>query len=90
MHLYNINLDKKSKVVDIDRLIDNKVNWVSDYVLGGVLMPSGEWVEGIADAGVKNLNKGDVIQFERFGFVRFDSVKKIKGKEFYEFWFGHR
>lgn len=90
LHLYNIYLDKESKVSEIDKLIENKVNWVSNFVIGRVLMPNGEWVEGICDSGVKKLKKGAVIQFERFGFVRFDSVKKIEGKETYEFWFGHR
>jgi hypothetical protein len=42
-------------------------------------------MEGIAESGVSKLKKGDVIQFERFGFVRFDGKKK----GVYEFWFGH-
>jgi glutamyl-tRNA synthetase len=90
LHLYNIDLDKKCKVTDIDGLIENKVNWVSDYVPGRVLMADGKWVDGYVDSNVNKLKIGSVIQFERFGFVRFDGVKKINEKNVYEFWFGHK
>jgi hypothetical protein len=33
------------------------------------------------------LGEGDIIQFERFGFCRFD---KVDEKVAYEFWFSHK
>ena len=90
LHLFNVNL-KNGKIVSVeDTNIPVKINWVSDFVLGRVLMEDGSWGEGIVDSGVKGLGGGEVIQFERWGFVRFDSVRKIKGKNVYEFWFSHK
>jgi glutamyl-tRNA synthetase len=63
-----------------------KIQWVSDEVPCRVLMPDGKWVLGMAESGIKRLKKGQIIQFERFGFVRFDT----KAKDAYEFWFAHR
>jgi len=63
-----------------------RINWVSAHVKAKVLMPSGKLAEGIVESAVKNLKKGEVVQFERFGFVRFDGVKD----GVYEFWFGHK
>ena len=42
--------------------------------------------EGMAEKAVSNLKIGEVIQFERFGFCRYDGRKK----DFYEFWFAHK
>jgi len=42
--------------------------------------------EGLAESGIKNLKKGEIIQFERFGYCRFDEKKKNK----YVFWFTHK
>ena len=85
LHLFNVVLKKKTKVSSNEVKKEmQKINWVSDSVEARVLMPDGEWVEGKADAGIKKLKKGEVLQFERFGFV------KYQGKEDrFEFWFGH-
>ncbi len=87
LHLYNINLgkNKQAEFTSIENKEINKINWVSNGVKTKVLMPNGKWVEGLADEGVKNLEEGDIIQFERFGFCRLDS--KEKGQ--YEFWYAH-
>ncbi|MEM3055086.1 MAG: glutamate--tRNA ligase [Candidatus Bathyarchaeia archaeon] len=39
-----------------------------------IVMPDATMVEGIAESACKMLKLGDVIQFERFGFVRIDEV----------------
>ena len=52
-----------------------------------VFMPDATWIEGLAESAVSELKAGDSIQFERFGFVRFDQKNK-KGE--YEFWFTHK
>ena len=50
-----------------------------------ILMPDGTWISGLAEPAIKELKAGDLIQFERFGFARYDG----KRKGIYEFWFGH-
>lgn len=39
-----------------------------------VVMPEATLAEGIAESACKRLKPGDIIQFERFGFVRIDEV----------------
>src|SRR3989344_7063955 len=46
-----------------------------DLVKVEILMDDGEYIKGIAEPDVKNLNEGDIIQFERFGFVRLETIK---------------
>jgi len=41
-----------------------------------VVMPDATLAEGIAEKTCKNLSAGDIVQFERFGFVRIDEVKE--------------
>lgn len=58
------------------------VQWVCrDSVKTSVLMPDGSVVEGLTENAVLD-EKNDIIQFERFGFVRLlekspDSVKAV-------------
>ncbi len=87
LHLFNVNLngDKSAKVTSIDNKDIDKIQWVSNNVMSRILMPDGKWTEGIAESGIKNVKKDEVIQFERFGFCRLDK----KNKDFYEFWFAH-
>jgi hypothetical protein len=87
IHLYNVKLNNKNaEFTSEENKNIQKINWVSNGVKTKLLMSDGKWIYGIADSGVKNLKKDSVIQFERFGFVRFDGKKK----DVYEFWFGHR
>ncbi|MCB9362703.1 glutamate--tRNA ligase [Candidatus Woesearchaeota archaeon] len=52
-----------------------------------VLMPDHQVVLGVAEPLVhQQVKVGDIIQFERFGFVRLDSVED----EVYKFWFTHK
>lgn len=90
LHLYNIKLGNKSKVTSIENKDIQKINWVSEPVSVRILMPNAIWKEGFADAGIEDLKVDDIIQFERFGFVRLDKIAK-KGKSLdYEFWFAHK
>lgn len=88
LHLYNIKLGTGEKAEYTDSEVKNiqKINWVSENVPAKVFMPTGEWVSGLAESGVRKLKVDDVIQFERFGFVRLDK----KGKSELEFWFAHK
>ncbi|MEM3405970.1 MAG: glutamate--tRNA ligase [Candidatus Pacearchaeota archaeon] len=89
MHLYNIRIEKEKAIFTS---LENKeelpkINWVSEFVKAKVLMDNAEWVNGYASSDIKKLKKNEIIQFERFGFVRFDNINKNKE---YEFWFAHR
>ncbi|MEM2547020.1 MAG: glutamate--tRNA ligase [Candidatus Bathyarchaeia archaeon] len=55
------------------------IHWVpiGDDVPCQVIMPNATMVEGIAEKACKNLKPDDIVQFERFGFVRID---KVNGK----------
>jgi len=86
IHLYNVKLGKKSKYTGDELKKVPKINWVSENVKASVLMPDGSSIGGIAESDIKKLKPGSVIQFERFGFVRFDGKKK----DVYEFWFSHK
>ena len=78
LHLYNVKVsednDGLSEFSSMALKKIPKINWVSDHVRARVLMPDGKFTEGIAEVAVKSLEVGDVIQFERFGFVRFEGV----------------
>ena len=87
MHLYNVVLDRKAKFISEENKQIQKIHWVSDGVKTKIMLPEGIYAKGIAEEGIKILKIGDIIQFERFGFVIFDNFNK-KTKE-YEFWFGH-
>jgi glutamyl-tRNA synthetase len=89
LHLFNIlppTRGPKSKVTGIENKQIPRVQWVSENVKARVMMPDATWQEGLAEVAVKKLKVGDVIQFERFGFVKLDAVNK----GVYEFWFTHK
>ncbi len=53
-----------------------KIQWVSAGAIeAGVMKPDGSREGGLAEPEVANLKVGEVIQFERYGFVRIDAVK---------------
>ncbi len=62
-----------------------KIHWISEGIAVRVFMPDATWKEGIGEEGLMNLNIGDVVQFERFGFVKLDTKKE----DVLEFWFTH-
>jgi hypothetical protein len=41
-------------------------------------------ITGVAEQNITQLHEGEIIQFERFGFCRFDNKEKM------EFWFSHK
>jgi glutamyl-tRNA synthetase len=86
LHLYNIKLGKKVEFSGTDLKNIQKINWVSNPVDVEVLMEDGKWVKGVGEDGIKKLKIGDIVQFERNFFCRFDK----KEKNSFEFWFSHR
>lgn len=88
LHLFNVKLNKKEHeavFTSIENKDVPKIQWVSDSVKCEVLMPDGRAIEGLAETGIKRLKKDEVLQFERFGFVRVD-----KQGEPTQFWFTHK
>jgi len=65
------------------------IHWVAasdDLISVEVMMPDKSVRKGFAEPGVASVNVGDVIQFERFGFCRLDSVDG----EVRKFWYTHK
>ena len=75
-------------------MIENakKIQWVTDeHVEMEVLIPGNLFigekfnenslkiVRGYAEPSIKNVQHGEIVQFERFGFVRIEKDEKIKG-----------
>ncbi|MCK4491607.1 MAG: hypothetical protein KAU03_03220, partial [Candidatus Altiarchaeales archaeon] len=48
-----------------------KIHWVQDHIQAKVVTPS-KVVAGYCEPMCSDINEGDIIQFERFGFVRAD------------------
>ena len=93
LHLFNIDLGKSetkgavtAKYASTENKPITKINWVSNGVKAKVLMPDGKWIEGIAEEAISKLKVGEMIQFERNFFCRFDR----KNEGIYEFWFAHK
>lgn len=51
-----------------------------------VLMPDKSVRKGLGESRIRQLKVGDIIQFERFGFCRFDAAEGNK----YTFWYTHK
>ncbi len=87
LHLYNIKLGKGKKAIFTSH--ENKkipkIQWVSFGIPTRILMHDGKWAEGLADENIIGLREGEVVQFERVGFARFDRAHKGA----YEFWYAH-
>jgi len=87
MELFNIRIQKVD-ACSADAVFNNEsyrqarkvgaplIHWipVGADIPCQVIMPDGELAEGIAEKACEQLKPNDVIQFERFGFVRIDSV----------------
>ena len=54
------------------------VHWLPNGigVAASVVMPDASTVEGLAEDENCRLQPGDIVQFERFGFVRIDTVDR--------------
>jgi len=64
------------------------IQWLptnADNLRVKILMPDGGVVTGLGEPELSKLKVGEVIQFERFGFVKLHK----KEKEMLEFWFAH-
>jgi len=89
LHLYNIILDKKkheAKFTSVENKNIQKINWVSSYIDADVLMPNGKETKGFAEEAIKTLKNSEIVQYERYGFVKLDHKEGNK----FIFWFTHK
>ncbi len=88
MNLYNIKIinEKEAEFLDDNQKNIPKINWVSEGINVKIMMPDAEMIEGFSEKAVEKLKVNDLIQFERFGFLRVDEIKKDK----IVFWFSHK
>jgi len=98
MHLLNFeshNLNFISKDVD-EKLNAKMMHWLPNddkqIIRAKILLPSGEWIEGLVEKAIEKVKAGTVIQFERFAFCSFQGIAKDKKskEEIAEFWFTHK
>lgn len=54
-----------------------------------VFFPDHKLIKGPAEKNIETLNVGEIIQFERFGFCKLDSIKTEDGNKIFNFWFTH-
>jgi len=94
MHLLNFSRDLKFISKELDKTLKaSPIHWLpvdstnmKKLVQVSVRMPDGSLSVGLGEEDLKTLKQGEIIQFERFGFCRFNGKAKNK---FYEFWFAH-
>lgn len=85
MHLFNVKIEKisakiRAKYLEERKLQVEKIQWVPEKnILVEILMPEGV-VKGFGEENCKKANIGEVIQLERFGFVKLE--EKEKGLKF--------
>lgn len=90
MELFNIKIESvevyavealflSESYEDAKRIDATLIHWVpiGDDVPCQVVMPDAAMVEGVAEKACKNFKPGDIVQFERFGFVR---IERVDGK----------
>ncbi|HML04402.1 MAG TPA: glutamate--tRNA ligase [Methanobacterium sp.] len=64
------------------------IHWIpaDDNIEVEVVMPDASIIKGLAEPSCKNLNVGDIVQLERFGFARLDEIRDAK----LIFYFAHK
>ncbi len=76
--LCNIKLSDKSEFTGTDKKSIPRIQWVpAKHCIVRVITTSGKEIKGYGEINLLKAKIGDIIQFERFGFVR---IEKIQGK----------
>jgi len=74
--LFNIRLRKKSKYMGKDIEAIPRIQWVPEDHINVNVLTTGGYINGFGEKNIIKEKVGRVIQFERFGFVRIEKVKK--------------
>ena len=90
----NVNIDKNNVSYDSYSFEDAKskkariIHWLplENNLKAKIVMDDASVVEGLCEEDCKNLKVGDIVQFERLGFVRLDEVKDDE----LIFYYGHK
>ncbi len=83
--LFNVRLDSKSRFLSMELRDIPKIQWLARGEKMVIVMPEGNEVEGLVEPSILGAKVGEVVQFERFGFVRIDAVQpELRG------YFAHR
>ena len=72
--LCNVVLGETSRFVSKEVKDIPKIQWLSEGVPMKVVMPDGHVAEGIGEKSLLKAHPGDVVQLERFGFVRLEDI----------------
>ena len=89
MHLFNF---ENSRFIseEIDNSIKAQmIHWLpvcDDLIKVEVLIDKNKTKKGFGEPDLKNVKVGEIVQFERFGFCRLDSIEE----NIYKFWFTHK
>ncbi|MGQ0798045.1 MAG: glutamate--tRNA ligase family protein, partial [Methanobacteriota archaeon] len=82
----NVVLERRARFVSMENKDIPKIQWVDHGVAAHVVMPDGSNAKGLVEPAVAHLKVDDVVQFERFGFVRVDHVSRSEVRGY----FAHR
>ena len=72
----NIKLGEKSEFTGTELKATPKIQWVPAKHLNVKVITPGKEIKGYGEVNLKKAKVGDIVQFERFGFVR---IEKITG-----------
>ncbi|MBI4018806.1 MAG: glutamate--tRNA ligase [Candidatus Aenigmarchaeota archaeon] len=73
----NVKLGDTAEVTGYEMKPTPKIHWVPEkHIVVRVLMPGGETLTGVGEPNILKSKKGEVVQFERFGFVRIEGKEK--------------
>lgn len=83
--LFNVVLGREATFTGRGMKELPKIQWLAEGIPTRVVMPDATVVEGLGEPGLAGARVDEVVQFERFGFVRIDEVG-----EGITAWFAHR
>jgi len=89
MHLFNFRDKQFVSEKHNPKLKAKIIHWlpISDNLIDvEIFMDDGGLIKGYGESDLRNIKIGEVVQFERFGFVRLDA----KEGDCYKFWFTHK
>ena len=81
--LFNVMLDEEAEFTSIPNKDIPRIQWVSEPVEVEVVMVDGSLKKGVGERSLLEMKMDDMVQFERFGFVRIDEVKEVGVKTYF-------
>ncbi len=73
----NVILKKDAEFTSVENKEIPRIQWVSEHVKVKVVMPDGSLIDGYGEKSLENVRDDEVVQFERVGFARADSIKDL-------------